>query len=188
MALLNVIKSNTYSTVSVRSYSKQDHSIQIEVKVYEDNTKKNKIATLNHDLVLKNENTIDCPVLSDPPVSPSLGDRYFVGKDATGDWAGIEGSIVEYQDHGSGGVWHQTTHETMRSSADEINGYWFEDLGGYYAMMDGTNDLVPTGPCGKKLWDTYFNPSLHETSGENLIKHVYNYLKTLPQYVNAVDA
>lgn len=40
-----------------------------------------------------------------PPATPTEGDRYLVAAPSTGEWAGLEGSIVSYQD----GVWQTYT-------------------------------------------------------------------------------
>lgn len=188
MALLHVIKNDTYSTVRIGLYDKQSFSIQIEVKVYESELKKTLLSVINHDLMLVHDNIILEPTLSDPPINPSIGDRYFVTASATGAWENLEGSIMEYADDGQGGgIWHQAVgmNETMTSRDGDITPYWFEDMGGYYKISE-TYDLIPCDPGGKKLWNTHFDPAIHEDLNENLIKSVYEYLMSLPQYANAV--
>jgi len=43
--------------------------------------------------------------ISDPPASPSVGDRYIIAAAATGDWSGHDGDIVEW----NGSAWVFTT-------------------------------------------------------------------------------
>lgn len=188
MALLHVIKNGTYSTVSINAYDKQKKCIQIEVRVYEDNTKKELLSSILYDLDMKNENIISDAVLSDPPVSPNFGDRYLVGQNATGAWEQLENSLMEFVSD-NGGSWNQVQHGVLIvSSGSDVTPYWFDTLNGYYKMIEGTHELVPTNSGGQKLWDTYFNPSLHSGLNENIVKSVYEYLKSLPGYENAVDA
>ena len=187
MSLLNVIKPGTYSTVRLGLYDKKAKAIQIEVRIYSNSTKKKLLTTLMHDLAMEHDNIIDHPLMSSPPVSAVLGDTCFVTGPASGGWEGFEGSIMSFHHWDGADQWGQIEYGTiMHSTPEEINPVYFTALGGYYSVSEDWV-MTPTRPGGLQLWNEFFDPALHEAAGENLIKSVYAYLKSLPEYANAID-
>lgn len=80
------------------------------------------------------------PVLSievTPPVSPSEGERYIVGKDATGVWFGFDDFVAEYKSS----VWHFTApvvgmvvyaHADLYAYVSGDGTFWLQIAGNHY--------------------------------------------------------
>lgn len=82
--------------------------------------------------------------LADPPGTPATGDRYLVAASATGDWAGEENSIAEWD--GSAWVFTAPLLGMAVLATDEVNIFAF----------DGTDWIMPYGAvAGDMLKSVY---------------------------------
>lgn len=78
--------------------------------------------------------------LADPPVSPAEGDRYIVAAEATGDWAGKEDNIAEW--NGTDWVFTAPALGMAVLVTDEVDVYLCDGSGWLKPYGEGAGDML----------------------------------------------
>lgn len=192
MALLNALKAGTYSTVRVTRYNKhgKEKELRFIVDIYEDDTKNKLITSIEKviDDIRVDETRADWGS-NDAPANPSLGDRVTVGLAPTGDFANRNaGTILEW-----------SANAVLDANGDPVDGWSevgkvstnavirVESENKTYLVTDGVYEEL-VGWVGPIEWDLYFNVSSYSQANKNLITGIYDYLKTTPEFANAIDS
>jgi len=181
MALLNFIGPGTYSTVAILNYDYGNKLINIEVKTYTDSTKETHIATNIFHLEPNNSSCRKVKeVISAPPESPEVGDMYLVvDPDPNSMLANADGAILIYRE----GL--RTAFEYLSEDiciCDESTGDKF------LTRADGSRELAPNyAVIDEDTWDSICGVSAINGDQSDIMKCVYEYLKTLPIFSDVVD-
>jgi len=192
MALLNALKTGTYSTVRVTRYCKHGKELEVKfiVDIYEDNTKDVLLASINKSVDdISVDKTVADRGIDDAPASPSYGDTYTVGLNPTGEYSEFApGKIVEWVEDGETDINGVTSDAWIKIGEEPENAViYVTSEGKYYRVTDGVwKELV--GYVGPVEWDLYFNTSSYNEANKSLMKGIYDYLKTTPEFMNTVDA
>lgn len=174
MALGNFITQNSYTNIHNIQYCKHSKMLCFGVKTYTDS---NCEILINENYFQFNGNMVLAQAISTtlqtPPETPALGDYYLVPTGATGDWAALVGKLVRYVDS----EWIECV-ETVFYAADIEKYYW--KVGGVWQQN--------TRPFDSLKFDAYFSSTkISEVNSSNLLKQIYTYLKTLPEFSSCTD-
>jgi len=185
MAILNFITQGTYSIIDDVQYVRRSQYMKCILEVYSDSTKKVHLCSKVFDLngltnvpgVLSlNQNTI--------PQNSKLGDSYVVGLEATeGEWSKNKGIMAK---------WSLVSKPTETLVYDWV--FWTFAVGQtiyneedrkYYVYKE--NYQLDSFIClnDSRIWTNNFTPTLIAENG--LHSQIYNFLKTLPGFENAID-
>jgi hypothetical protein len=180
MALLNILKSSTYSNIIVEAYDKHSKSLRFTLRVYEDSSKKKVLAKIPFSFQasdFEQVNVLD-KGLNTPPVSPNDGDAYIIGTSPTGDWAD------RYPEEAV--VW-SSSESAWNTLQDPTAKFYVEDEEKFYQYSEEDGWVEKSRHPGSEAWSTYFDASLFDLEDQNLTASIYDYLKTLPEFSGALD-
>jgi hypothetical protein len=168
---------NNYCVIVVDGYDKHNRSVMFKVRVYEDSTKKTVIAELPYDFSVRSSEYLwAIDRLNTPPASPEEGDTYLVGLSPTGAWTDRQNGVATYKngkwkivDHAAGNTLYLAdTQEVLVRN---------KDMG--WDIYDGGYD--------PDIWDSFFDVGLFDNVNYNLLKAMYVYVKTLPEFQGVID-
>ena len=172
----------SYTVINIEAYNPQDNVISFNAVVYRDSTKKSKVTELRYQFKgLEKINTIPNRGISSPlPLAPELGDKVLVGPNPSGDLAAY--------DHGTQLTWLGEENSWIQTEKLIEDEYFYIEEEDAYAQWVGGEFYVLNSFFTSAIWATYFDLNIIDQAGQTLLKSCYDYLKTLPEFANAVDA
>lgn len=192
MALLNALKTGTYSTVRISRYNKHgvDKEIRFWVDIWEDNTKSKLLVSIEKTLgQVDVDFTIPDRGQNKAPSSPSYGDTIVVGDAPTGDIANFPPRhILEWVENGSFDINGDPVDGwvAIDNLVDDMPIYvTSEDK--YYKVRDGSW-IELKGFIGSTEWGQWFDSGNWSASGSNMLTSIYEYLKTTAEFDHCIDA
>jgi hypothetical protein len=173
MALGNFIITGSYTNIHDIQYCKHSNSLTFTIKTYETSSKtliiNEQRKYLNFNIVLD----VKSITLATPPSEPTLDYYYVVPQNATGDWASLVGNIVQWDgnawlDHGNQAIYVEDSSKYMEMK----DGVWAENVRLF--------DL-------RKFNQFFAIEKIGYENSSDIIKQIYTYLKTLPEYALLLD-
>lgn len=192
MALLNILKSNTYSRIDYSTIDKINKHVSFSLTVYDKNEDAlTKITSMNFFFpvqfvpidfqlagkipmeTLKHAPTTEEEYTAMSGLIPPHWHWYLIPGGAEGDWEAFIGKIIRYE---------LSEYKWVEVPTSEIVRRFNQE---YYLYRDGVWIRNPT-VFTEDDWNEYFSPSAMENS--NLIKQLYMYLKEFLNLDNIIDA
>jgi hypothetical protein len=191
MAYKNFLGKNTYVTVDRIDYCPIDKSINFLLGIYSDTSRSRLLATKEHRLsgatkiVSLKGRVNDFPALDDT----KKGDVYLVRNklghsEQNCKWLvaernnlQIDTSSPDYHPALNWTCWMVGGHET----------FFVEEEGKYYGLSDAEKaELIQIWPIDDiRIWNNFFSKSVLNQKG--VLKQCYLYLKSLPEYADAIE-
>jgi hypothetical protein len=117
--------------------------------------------------------TIKSMTRSSPTLDPELGDKYYVPESASEIWYSFIGNLIEWD----GSSWVICDHSRI----------YVEDSAKYMELKEGIwveNSRI----FDLRKFNLYFSiEKIGYNNSSDIIKQIYTYLKSLPEYANLVD-
>lgn len=170
MALLHFHQTDSYSVINQIQYDKHSRMLRFILNVYEDSTKDALLFQLPYAFDGNKDYEDVKGTGTEPPGSPTTGDKWCVLASATGDWASQDGRMAVYEtDHWN--FFDMIAEYLVKSEADSK-----------YYQKDGSTWTENTNTRPYDKWDTDFSPSALSPVDKNIMKQAYEYLKSLPAF------
>jgi hypothetical protein len=173
MALGNFIISGSYTNIHDIHYCKHSNSLAFTVKTYETLSKTTIINEQRKNLTFTIIADVKSMTISSPPSNPEIGDKYYVPQGGSENWYPFIGKLIEWD----GSIWTIYTHPII----------YVEDTSKYMELKEGIwveNSRV----FDLRKFNLYFSiEKIGYTNSSDIIKQIYTYLKTLPEYVSLLD-
>lgn len=175
MALLNFLTNGSYSVISNIFYNKQSRFIDLQVDIFSDSSKESLLVSVPYRIDGKILYGDVNGISNIPPESSSEGNCWAVTGEATGVWTGYEGFLMIYE------------NESWSSRAVE-DGHTVKNENDSKIYIKTSNNWVEhTSTIDSVTWDTYFSVDAISGSNNNLIKQIYEWLKTRPEFSNVTS-
>lgn len=182
MALGNAIMAGSYSTIDISTYDANGKIVDLIVKIWKDSSKEELITTVSYHLAVNPiEDTLQNEGLNELPLDPEFEDLVLIGSNPTGnaaEWS--TGDIVRYWDNEGVPEWSIT--QQLRN--DHFYYIIDEDK---YARWSGLEWKRINDYFGDPEFATYFDISVLNADGGNLLKSCYDYVKTRAEFEDCID-
>ena len=165
MALINLLKKNTYSCIDQLEFVKNRY-IRFTVMVYSNAERSEILGSLGHDLQKPmDKKVVLSRSLISPPESPEVGDTYAIPVEGEELWGGQVGTLATW----NGGVWFFTfTNDPVYVKDEDLTVVYDQCAKQYVVRPDSEKEIA---------WNMFFSKEAMEETDGNLLKNAYNYLK-----------
>jgi hypothetical protein len=184
MALLNALKTGTYSTVRVFQYNKQDgKELRFAVDIWENSSKKKLLATIEKSISNPRVDKVIDAFMNDAPSNPSYGDRVVVGNSPTGHFSEyLPGMDLEWVQDGGNDMDDNPTDAWVNVSILTDNQVIHVTSENKYYVYKNDSMHELKSYVGPNEWDRWFDSNQWNQSKKNLLSGIYEYLKTTPEF------
>jgi len=173
MAFKDFLLKNSYSVIDNISYQKDIKNISFKLKIFVDDTKSELIQELNFNLYPNEPQIIiKHKAKNKEPKEKNIRDTYIVKSKAKNEWGQHNGSIVSWD----GALWRVLSEEDL---IDRI--IYIENDNKYYKYINGELKNIKN-IFTKELWDEFFSIEKMNSIDNNIIKAIYEYLKTRDEF------
>lgn len=174
MAILNYLKTGTYTTVERVVYDSMTKSCVWSVSVYDSAERNVCYATkeihVGYDIAAYALAALEA--VSEPPENPVEGQNYLIGPNATTYWLGQDGQIAVFQ-NGNWGFWG-TTPWTIYY----CDGKYYKRVNNVFVETEWTLD--------HRIWDAFFTREKVCAEGTNVIRQIYLFMQTMMSFRGTV--
>jgi hypothetical protein len=200
MAFRDLFRAGTYSTISCE-YNKQIPLVHVRMQVWMDSTKTQLITELQYTLSGKVRYVEVKSIVDALPETPSHGDMYLISDNPTAELARHRGMVAAYDDRFSA----EGNYVWAYMLPPEGECLYVQDRQIYLSRNDLSKNrtkaddgkpvlwIPAVAPFDKNMWDKWFDASkiggmAPDGTPNNILRVVYEYLKTRPEFANAIDA
>lgn len=173
MALGNFIVTGSYTNIHDIQYCKHSNYLAFTVKTYETSDKDVLINEQRKAVRLAITVNVKSMTMSSPTLDPEIGDKYYVPESASEIWYPFIGNLVEW----NGTAWVIYPPAVI----------YVEDSAKYMELKEGVwveNSRI----FDLRKFNQYFSiEKIGYGNSSDIIKQIYTYLKSLPEYANLVD-
>jgi len=176
MGFADIIVDGSYSQVRYVVYDKVAKYLAFNLTIYHTSEKLESFAKIDFLFNMGNRVPSVIAKQNKPPVDPKDGDWYAVGAIPTGAWSEYkENTLVEWNSEGA--IWNIIEDQLI----------YLETNGKYYTPVDGKLTVSHT-VTDSRVWDKFFDVSkIGVNNNTDIVKQCYLFLKSRPEYTNAID-